>query len=218
MKGYSFWICFGAVVVVVIMLNVLVISNETFRSFNENSLYIFWSSNGTNDVLKNYSEVPSCLSGFKKHFVMKNITAIDNIKLVNLNPNKHSCGVKLSDDDIIAHCKFQETSHLYDATFDNWSLTFPSPPKHLLENNTMNKVLQQKYDRRVLEEDGCLFPKGMWGHPFNSRCTIVTMATIGNYQPNDLILDWGSGCGHQATTMTRLNCNFSRHLHLCMIF
>ena len=82
----------------------------------------------------------------------------------------------------------------------------------------MNKVLQQKYDRRVLEEDGCLFPKGMWGHPFNSRCTIVTMATIGNYQPNDLILDWGSGCGHQATTMTRLNCNFSRHLHLCMIF
>ena len=96
------------------------------------------------------------------------------------------------------------------------------PFKHLLsnlmeENNTRYKVLQQKYDRRVLEEDGCLLPKGMWGHPFNSRCTIVTMATIGNYQPNDLILDWGSGCGHQATTMTRLNCNFSRPLHLCII-
>ena len=203
MKGYRLWICLGALVVVVIMLNILMRSNETFRSFRENNLYIFWASNGKNAALKNYSDVPSCLSSFKEHFIMKNIPAMDNIKLVNLNPNKHSCGVDFSDDDIIAHCKYQKASDPYDATYDNWSLTFPSPPEHLLENKTRDKVLQQKYDRRVLEEDGCLFPKGMWGHPFNSRCTIVTMATIGNYQPNDLILDWGSGCGHQATTMTR---------------
>ena len=111
--------------------------------------------------------------------------------------------MEVSDDDIIAHCRNQ-TSYLYDATFDDWSLTLSIPPKHLLEKNTRDKELQQKYDRRVQKEDGCLFPKGMWGNPFNSRCTIVTMASMGNYKPNDLILDWGSGCGHQATTLSRL--------------
>ena len=214
MKRYKLWICFGTLVVVVIMWSILMRSNETFRTFNENHPYIFWTSNEKNDALKNYSELPSCSSSFKEHTIMKTISAMNDIKLVNRNPNKPSGGVELSDDDIIARCKYQKRSRLYDAAFDHWSLISPSPPNYLQENNTSYKVLQQKYDRRVLEEDGCLLPKGMWGHPFNSRCTIVTMATIGNYQPNDLILDWGSGCGHQATTMTRLTCNFSRLLHL----
>ena len=76
-------------------------SNGTFLSFNENNLDIFQPSNGKNDVLKNYFEVLGCLSTLTKHFITKNITAMDNIKLVDLNPNKHACRVEISDDDII---------------------------------------------------------------------------------------------------------------------
>ena len=75
----------------------------------------------------------------------------------------------------------------------------PPPPPEDAEH----QKLQIKYQKRVSEEGGCYTPKGMWGNPFNSRCTIVTMAQIGKYKPNDLILDWGTGCGHQATWMTR---------------
>ena len=123
---------------------------------------------------------------------------ITEIQVVDLNPNKYDCNIKLKDEEIVNNCK--KNLLLQDRRFSPWpDFLTPPPPSHTAEHDQ----LQLKYQRRV-SEGSCSLPKGMWRLPINSRCTIVTMAEIGNYRPNDLILDWGSGCGHQATWMTRL--------------
>ena len=123
---------------------------------------------------------------------------IKEIELIDLNPNKYDCKIKLEDEEIVNRCK--KNVLLQDRGISPLpAFLTPPPPSHTAEHDK----LQLKYQRRV-SEGGCSFPKGMWRKPINSRCTIVTMAEIGNYRPNDLILDWGSGCGHQATWMTRL--------------
>ena len=142
------------------------------------------------NYIQNYSELDSCV--LSTNLLPNEKTKYT--KVVDLNPNRHDCKVNLTDKEIIQKCKTNIWSLKgLELKYPNFKPASASFPKH---------ELQGKYQRRVLD-GGCSLPKGMWGNPFNSRCTLVTMATIGRYQPNDLILDWGSGCGHQATWMTR---------------
>ena len=117
-----------------------------------------------------------------------------------MNPLLHSCSAHLSDRDIVKKCRLQ---YLHDAhgNLRTWSwpdFTNVLPPPQGAEQ----QKLQRKYQDRVVA-GSCAMPKGMWGNPFNSRCTIVQMAEIGRYKPNDLILDWGTGCGHQVTWLAK---------------
>ena len=119
-----------------------------------------------------------------------------SVILIPLNSQSHACAVTTSDEELIKRC--QEA--LLHPVILKWP-KLPKPPP--LPEGSQNQTLQLKYQKRITEDHACLKPKGMWGNPFNSRCTYVTMAQMGNYKPNDLILDWGTGCGHQATWMTR---------------
>ena len=158
------------------------------------------------NYLQNYSDLDSCVSSINLSSNVKT----KYTKVVDLNPNRHDCKVNLSDKEIIQKCQ-TNISSLSEEEFKYPSFKPVSP---LFPKQEQHK-LQGKYQRRVLD-GGCSLPKGMWGNPFNSRCTIVTMATIAKYQPNDLILDWGSGCGHQATWMTRqVKLNYHNHTTTC---
>ena len=139
-----------------------------------------------------YSEFDSCI--LDNPFLANKL---EDVRLIDLNPNGHECKIKLNDQQIINLC--QNNTSIHTVRTINWPEFQNVPP---LPPGAEHEELQLKYQRRV-SEGGCSFPKGMWGKPFNSRCTIVTMADIGHYKPNDLMLDWGSGCGHQATWMTR---------------
>jgi len=128
--------------------------------------------------------------------------ALQSLHEVNLNVRGHICRINISDAELLEECRKEKTSA---------AATAETQWPHL-ENITILKMkdlptkeldLQVKYERRVKEEGGCLKPKGMWGNPFNSRCTILTMAKAGPYLPGQLVLDWGTGCGHQATYMTK---------------
>ena len=145
------------------------------------------------NYIQNYSELDSCV---KSANLLPN-EKTKYTKVIDLNPNGHDCKVNFSDKEIIQKCQINISSLSEEEfkwpSFKPFSASLPRQDQH---------KLQSKYQRRV-RDGGCSLPKGMWGNPFNSRCTLVTMATIGRYQPNDLILDWGSGCGHQATWMTR---------------
>jgi ubiquinone/menaquinone biosynthesis C-methylase UbiE len=44
----------------------------------------------------------------------------------------------------------------------------------------------------------------MWGNNFNSRNTITTVIQKCDYKPNDLVIDWGCGCGHQSTFFSEI--------------
>ena len=161
------------------------------------SITFFYQFQWSNDRSKRYDitvlEQSSCITNS-----FKLSDTIKEIKLVNLNPNKYDCKIKLKDEEIVNKC--QKNLHLQDRHISlRPEVLRPPPPSHTAEHDK----LQLKYQRRVLD-GSCSLPNGMWRLPLNSRCTIVTMAEIGNYRPYDLILDWGSGCGHQATWMTRL--------------
>lgn len=137
----------------------------------------------------------TCIPNFAPQF-----SHMQEIKFISMNPLRHNCSMQLSDDDIVERCRLQ---YLYDRHAHPLMLMWPEftnvPPS---PQGAEAQKLQKKYQDRV-EAGSCLLPRGMWGNPFNSRCTIVQMAEIGKYKPNDLILDWGTGCGHQATLMAR---------------
>ena len=144
-----------------------------------------------------------------------------DLREVDLNQKKSSCRVKSSDCQLLAECRKRVAAA---------KGARPSPPPHLMVNDGKPNVLgapektawvnldnapvlkeiaredvhwQAKYEERVKRRGGCEQSKGMWGNAFNSRCTILTMAKIGPYLPGQTVLDWGTGCGHQATFLTK---------------
>ena len=201
-KRYKPSICFGTLILGLVVLYFFVTIEYRSISFRDEMYDVYWLLSAKKDYTKNYFEFSSCSPSFASQLINNKSAKLYDIKLVDLNPRRHSCYVQLSDEQIIHQC-INNTFINYNS-FSDWSLFPTHHPNPPLKENDMDKILQKKYNHRVIEEGGCLFPKGMWGNPFNSRCTVVTMAKIGNYKPNDLILDWGSGCGHQATWMTRL--------------
>eukprot|EP00933_Yihiella_yeosuensis_P029848 TRINITY_DN23503_c3_g1_i2.p1 TRINITY_DN23503_c3_g1~~TRINITY_DN23503_c3_g1_i2.p1 ORF type:complete len:493 (-),score=88.21 TRINITY_DN23503_c3_g1_i2:63-1541(-) len=58
----------------------------------------------------------------------------------------------------------------------------------------------EKYQRRVAE-GGCQTAKGLWGTSWqdSQKCTLMVVAERLGFRPGELVLDWGSGCGHWLT-------------------
>ena len=129
---------------------------------------------------------------------------------VNLNLKRGSCHVKLSDAQLVQQCRASPAG-LYTPWPDLSNMPLlPQDSVHTKyghEAANKTKRLQKKYEERVKKESGCTNSKGMWANPFNSRCTMAVMAEGVHggkgWQRGDLILDWGSGCGHQATWMAK---------------
>eukprot|EP00440_Ansanella_granifera_P070056 gb/GFBE01076004.1/.p1 GENE.gb/GFBE01076004.1/~~gb/GFBE01076004.1/.p1 ORF type:complete len:534 (+),score=98.99 gb/GFBE01076004.1/:1-1602(+) len=55
----------------------------------------------------------------------------------------------------------------------------------------------EKYKRRVAE-GGCQSEKGLWGTSWQDshKCVVEVVAERLGFRPGQLLLDWGSGCGH----------------------
>ena len=120
-----------------------------------------------------------------------------DLRAMDLNPNKHSCRVESSDGQILAECRKRAAAAPEKTT---WISLDNAPVIKAIAKEDVD--LQAKYKMRVAQGQ-CDTSKGMWGNPFNSRCTILTMAKMGPYLPGQTVLDWGTGCGHQATFMTK---------------
>lgn len=58
----------------------------------------------------------------------------------------------------------------------------------------------QKYEDRVAA-GGCQSDKGVWGAALEDshKCVLVVVAELLGFKPGELLLDWGSGCGHAMT-------------------
>jgi SAM-dependent methyltransferase len=127
---------------------------------------------------------------------------LQTVHEVNLNARGHICRIKKTDAELLEECRKKMASTASPPSTP-WPALDEIPILKLKDLPAKEMDLQKKYERRVKNEGGCLKPKGMWGNLFNSRCTILTMAKAGPYLPGQLVLDWGAGCGHQATYMTK---------------
>lgn len=121
------------------------------------------------------------------------------LHVVNLNPNGHGCGIAYTDEQLINLCR--RNLPFYDTKGNTFRL---EPPPLLFTVDDEMKKLQRKYNDRVQGKHQCETSKGMWGNPFNSRCAVVTAGIMGQYQRGQVVLDFGAGCGHQATFMTQV--------------
>ena len=124
-----------------------------------------------------------------------------DLREVSLNPGKSSCRAESSDYQLLNECRNRVAAASKSALGGAPWINLDNAPI-LKAVNDEDVRWQKKYENRM-KEGGCDTPKGMWGNPFNSRCTILTMAKMGPYLPGQTVLDWGTGCGHQATFMTK---------------
>lgn len=86
---------------------------------------------------------------------------------------------------------------------------FMQPPSqiHNVPNcPEQNDIVQyNKYTHRI-RHNRCSWASGLWVEPLADRfkCMIVTTAIRLEYKPKDLVLDWGTGCGHMLTWLEKL--------------
>lgn len=81
------------------------------------------------------------------------------------------------------------------------SLACPRPPERLelpsLAEDAGEDDGPLKYERRVLA-GGCHSTRGLWGTSWEDshKCVMLVVAERLGFRPGELLLEWGSGCGH----------------------
>ena len=110
------------------------------------------------------------------------------IKMVNTGKTPHAkqCGIQFTNEQLIARCRSSKEFRLRGdgAQRARMLSAIPPPPWESTQNNL------EKYNTRM-RSGFCHSGKGMWAHPFDSRCVTVTAGIMGQYRPGDLVLDFG---------------------------
>eukprot|EP00927_Polykrikos_kofoidii_P010361 TRINITY_DN14374_c0_g2_i1.p1 TRINITY_DN14374_c0_g2~~TRINITY_DN14374_c0_g2_i1.p1 ORF type:complete len:471 (+),score=53.19 TRINITY_DN14374_c0_g2_i1:91-1413(+) len=118
------------------------------------------------------------------------------------------CGVRYKDDQLVRRCrKRREWNSIgrnlpsrqhraakmqtLESSCPGWA---PFGADLLLGNEQFKLT---KYVERA-DHGQCASPQGMWRQPMSNehKCVLVTIGELLGFQPGELMLDWGSGCGH----------------------
>merc|ERR1712151_766201 len=122
------------------------------------------------------------------------------------------CGVGFADESLVGRCRQQRAlkyrADMVDVPGFSEVVRPLSRPADLqcpardvvIEDHFENEHDMQKYRTRMADGQ-CHGEEGMWGGKFNAghKCVLVTVAHLLGFLPGQLVLDWGSGCGHMLT-------------------
>ncbi|CAE8733072.1 unnamed protein product [Polarella glacialis] len=110
------------------------------------------------------------------------------------------CGMSFSDDLLVRRCRSQRNNagHVQrdDVTDFLSDITCPDFSGLSIDQALSAKI--QKYNQRA-EGMQCQDSRGMWNDEMSDlhKCILVTVGHLMNFRPGQLVLDWGSGCGHK---------------------
>lgn len=106
------------------------------------------------------------------------------------------CGMAFTDQQLIRRCR----ARLRHRVTHNTALAGIRCPANeiRLDEELARKLL--KYSERA-EAMQCQDHRGMWREEASDvhKCVLITVAHMMNFRPGQLVLDWGSGCGHSLT-------------------
>lgn len=115
--------------------------------------------------------------------------------------NTGRCGMVYDDKNLVYRCKsrrpFSTTKRRNDVLH---GIQCPTLQDISLDPNMAQKLA--KYETRAsAPADSCQSSKGMWRQPMSDvhKCVLITVAHLLDFRPGQLVLDWGSGCGHKLT-------------------
>ena len=151
-------------------------------------------------------------SAFYEFCDFRRIPEQKKVRILDLRVPGQRCPVSYAPEHLVARCR--ESLEFHSPSRGYSRLTgIQVPPFRKIEFeieadakifSTNHERATKKYRERVEKYNQCDKPKGMWGNPVNHYCIIKTIGIMAQYRPGDLVLDWGSGCGHQSTLMTQL--------------
>ena len=151
-------------------------------------------------------------SAFHEFCDYRRIPEQKKVRIFDLRVPGLGCPVSYAPEGLVARCRKSLEFHSPSRGYNRLTgIQVPPFRKIEFEIKAGAKIFRtnherstKKYQQRVQKKNQCDQPKGMWGNPLNHDCIIKTIGIMAQYRPGDLVLDWGSGCGHQSTLMTQL--------------
>eukprot|EP00928_Gymnodinium_smaydae_P067209 TRINITY_DN50151_c0_g1_i1.p1 TRINITY_DN50151_c0_g1~~TRINITY_DN50151_c0_g1_i1.p1 ORF type:complete len:479 (+),score=93.60 TRINITY_DN50151_c0_g1_i1:2-1438(+) len=112
------------------------------------------------------------------------------------------CGLTFTDSLLVRRCRSRRKNKLEHLAVDTRKSArlFPTiscpAQKVELEEDLARRL--QKYTDRA-DSLQCQDPRGMWRQEMSDahKCVLLTVAHMMDFRPGQLVLDWGSGCGHK---------------------
>jgi hypothetical protein len=109
------------------------------------------------------------------------------------------CGSRRSDSQLTRICRSKRRwkKSLPDHSAQLAELAARCPAKRLEPEDVESKL--GKYFERAGAGQQCQSRQGMWRLPMSDehKCVLVSVAEMLGFQAGNLVLDWGSGCGHK---------------------
>lgn len=130
---------------------------------------------------------------------------MDNVYVPRVHPEDSGrCGMVYDDQQLVRKCR----SRRYDTNLGLerhdilQGITCPAADISL---DPPLAFKLQKYGERA-EAHQCQSSKGMWREAMSDvhKCVLITVAHIMDFRPGQLVLDWGSGCGHKLSWAKQL--------------
>jgi len=113
--------------------------------------------------------------------------------------NSGKCGMVYDDRNLVYKCRsrrpFTEEGSRKSLIKD---VECPDPSAISLDPDMARKLA--KYGSRAsIPSESCQNSRGMWREPMSDihKCILIHIGTILDFRPGQLVLDWGSGCGHK---------------------
>ncbi|CAJ1399833.1 unnamed protein product [Effrenium voratum] len=108
------------------------------------------------------------------------------------------CGLVYTDDQLVRRCRsMRKNANVPDRITDALDhIQCPTFGDMLVDQKLGNKI--RKYEMRANQLQ-CQDSRGMWHEAMSDvhKCVLITVAHWLRFRPKELVLDWGSGCGHK---------------------
>lgn len=132
---------------------------------------------------------------------------LNNTFVPRVHPeNTGRCGMVYDDEVLVRKCRTRRISRSTPADRKDFlaSLRCPDPATANISTETEPELAQKvrKYSERAADPARqCQSSRGMWREPMSDvhKCVLITVGHLLNFRPGQLMLDWGSGCGHKLT-------------------
>lgn len=108
------------------------------------------------------------------------------------------CGMVFTDSQLVRRCRARRKMvDFSEGRPGEWLKTLKCPSGELTATGHYLERME-KYGERARSLQ-CQSARGMWNQDMGDvhKCVLITVAHWMNFRPGQLVLDWGSGCGHK---------------------